>query len=145
MQEAQPLIKQIKIIEKKNDLKEENISYESSKNEYNKRKNNSKNKNLENNLLFKTANEVQIGILRKKNKNKNIYILQDSNNKFRNNDKKITDFSIKLKHVINLNENGDDGNDKADYTYRGIKELLDKKAYENEGITIKSGRKRKFK
>ena len=33
---------------KKNDLKEENISYESSKNEYNKRKNNSKNKNLEN-------------------------------------------------------------------------------------------------
>jgi hypothetical protein len=89
---------------------------------------------LGNNLLFKTANEVQIGILRKKNKNKNIYILQDSNNKFRNNDKKITDFSIKLKHVINLNENGDDGNDKADYTYRGIKELLDKKAYENEGM-----------
>ena len=89
---------------------------------------------LGNNLLFKTANEVQIGILRKKNKNKNIYILQDVN------DRKKTDFSLKLKNVINLNDNGEDMNNKEDYTYRGLKELLDRKksgeykAFENEGL-----------
>ena len=93
-----------------------------------------------NNLLFKTANEVPIGILRKKNKNKNIYILQNNQNNI-NNDRKKTDLSLKLKRVININDNNaEDNNNKVDYTYRGLKELLDRKksgeykAFENEGL-----------
>ena len=93
-----------------------------------------------NNLLFKTANEVQIGILRKKNKNKNIYILQNYQNNI-NNERKKTDFSLKLKRIININDtNAEDNNNKADYTYRGLIELLDRKksgeykAFENEGL-----------
>ena len=44
---------------------------------------------LNGNILFKTSNEAQIGLIRKKSKN--IYILHDS-------ERKKTDFSIKLKN-----------------------------------------------
>lgn len=87
---------------------------------------------LSGNLLFKTANDVQVGLIRKKSKNKNIYVLQES-------DRKKTDFSLKLKKVANYNENGEDGNNKInDYTNRGIQNFIDKKksaeykAFENE-------------
>ena len=82
------------------------------------------------NLLFKTANDVQIGLINKKNKN--IYLLQD-------NDRKKTDFSLKLKKVVNLKESVEDGNNKiSDYTNRGIQNIISRKksgeykAFENE-------------
>ena len=82
------------------------------------------------NLLFKTANDVQIGLINKKNKN--IYLLQD-------NDRKKTDFSLKLKKVVNLKESVEDGNNKiSDYSNRGIQNIISRKksgeykAFENE-------------
>ena len=36
---------------------------------------------LSGNLLFKTTNDVQTGLIKKRNKNKNIYILQDNERK----------------------------------------------------------------
>ena len=88
---------------------------------------------LSGNILFKTVNDVQIGLIRKKNKNKNIYILQD-------NDRKKTDFSLKLKKVVNYNEKIEEGNNNKinDYTNRGIQNIFEKKkskeykAFENE-------------
>ena len=74
---------------------------------------------LSGNLLFKTANEVQIGLVKKKNKN--IYIMPD-------NDRKKTDLSMKFKKVNGLKENGEDGNDKiSDYTNRGTHNIIDRK------------------
>ena len=84
---------------------------------------------LSGNLLFKTSNDVQTGLIRKKNKNKNIYILHD-------NERKKTDFSLKLKN--NLNEKEDRSNQIVDYTNRGIHSIIDKKksgeykSFENE-------------
>ena len=85
---------------------------------------------LNGNILFKTSNEAQIGLIRKKSKN--IYILHDS-------ERKKTDFSIKLKNKANLNEKVEDGNNKIiDYTNRGIQSILERKksgeykAFENE-------------
>ena len=90
---------------------------------------------LSGNILFKTSNDVQLGLIRKKNKNKNIYIMQD-------NDRKKTDFSLKLKNSANYNENVDEGSNKInDYTTRGIQNFMDKKkigeykAFENEILT----------
>ena len=90
---------------------------------------------LSGNILFKTSNDVQLGLIRKKNKNKNIYIMQD-------NDRKKTDFSLKLKNSANYNENVDEGGNKInDYTTRGIQNFMDKKkigeykAFENEILT----------
>ena len=74
---------------------------------------------LSGNLLFKTENEVQIGLVKKKNKN--IYIMPD-------NGRKKTDLSLKFKKVNNLKENGEDGNDKiSDYTNRGTHNIIDRK------------------
>ena len=85
---------------------------------------------LNGNILFKTSNEAQIGLIRKKSKN--IYILHDS-------ERKKTDFSIKLKNKANLNEKVEDGNNKIiDYTNRGIQSILERKksgeykAFEND-------------
>ena len=84
---------------------------------------------LSGNLLFKTSNDVQIGLIRKKKINKNIYILHDS-------DRKKTDFSLKLKN--NSNEKEDGNNPMGDYTNRGIHSIIDKKksggfgSFENE-------------
>ena len=85
---------------------------------------------LSGNLLFKTENEVQIGLVKKKNKN--IYIMPD-------NDRKKTDLSMKFKKVNGLKENGEDGNNKiSDYTNRGTQNIIDRKksgeykAFENE-------------
>ena len=90
---------------------------------------------LSGNILFKTSNDVQLGLIRKKNKNKNIYIMQDK-------DRKKTDFSLKLKNSANYNENVDEGGNKInDYTTRGIQNFMDKKkigeykAFENEILT----------
>ena len=86
---------------------------------------------LSGNLLFKTTNDVQTGLIKKRNKNKNIYILQD-------NERKKTDFTIKLKKALNENEDGK--NKMNDYTNKGIQSIIDAKksgeykAFDNEFI-----------
>ena len=86
---------------------------------------------LSGNLLFKTTNDVQTGLIKKRNKNKNIYILQD-------NERKKTDFTIKLKKALNENEDGK--NKMNDYTNKGIQSIVDAKksgeykAFDNEFI-----------
>ena len=84
---------------------------------------------LSGNLLFKTTNDVQIGLTKKRNKNKNIYILQDNER----NERKKTDFTLKLK--------GEDGKNKInEYTNKGIQKIMDAKksgeykAFDNEFI-----------
>ena len=84
---------------------------------------------LSGNLLFKTTNDVQIGLTKKRNKNKNIYILQDNER----NERKKTDFTLKLK--------GEDGKNKInEYTNKGIQNIIDSKnlgeykAFDNEFI-----------
>ena len=84
---------------------------------------------LSGNLLFKTTNDVQIGLTKKRNKNKNIYILQDNER----NERKKTDFTLKLK--------GEDGKNKInEYTNKGIQKIIDAKnsgeykAFDNEFI-----------
>ena len=84
---------------------------------------------LSGNLLFKTTNDVQIGLTKKRNKNKNIYILQDNER----NERKKTDFTLKLK--------GEDGKNKInEYTNKGIQNIIDAKnlgeykAFDNEFI-----------
>ena len=86
---------------------------------------------LSGNLLFKTTNDVQTGLIKKRNKNKNIYILQD-------NERKKTDFTIKLKKALNENEDGK--NKMNDYTNKVIQSIIDAKksgeykAFDNEFI-----------
>ena len=86
---------------------------------------------LSGNLLFKTTNDVRTGLIKKRNKNKNIYILQD-------NERKKTDFTIKLKKALNENEDGK--NKMNDYTNKGIQSIIDAKksgeykAFDNEFI-----------
>ena len=76
---------------------------------------------LSGNLLFKTSNDTQIGgTIRKKNKNNNIYIMRD-------NERKKTDLSLKLKTNIKANEIDDVNKKMIDYTNRGIQNLLEKK------------------
>ena len=84
---------------------------------------------LSGNLLFKTTNDVQIGLTKKRNKNKNIYILQDNER----NERKKTDFTLKLK--------GEDGKNKInEYTNKGIQKIMDAKnsgeykAFDNEFV-----------
>ena len=84
---------------------------------------------LSGNLLFKTTNDVQIGLTKKRNKNKNIYILQDNER----NERKKTDFTLKLK--------GEDGKNKInEYTNKGIQNIIDAKnsgeykAFDNEFV-----------
>ena len=84
---------------------------------------------LSGNLLFKTTNDVQIGLTKKRNKNKNIYILQDNER----NERKKTDFTLKLK--------GEDGKNKInEYTNKGIQNIIDAKnsgeykAFDNDFI-----------
>ena len=84
---------------------------------------------LSGNLLFKTTNDVQIGLTKKRNKNKNIYILQDNER----NERKKTDFTLKLK--------GEDGKNKInEYTNKGIQKIIDAKnsgeykAFDNEFV-----------
>ena len=84
---------------------------------------------LSGNLLFKTTNDVQIGLTKKRNKNKNIYILQDNER----NERKKTDFTLKLK--------GEDGKNKInEYTNKRIQKIMDAKnsgeykAFDNEFV-----------